>query len=334
MRGTCCAGLRLLLLPAALLGVGAAAAEDAPSPTIVVLDASSSMNTKIGGTSKIASVRTELGQALGAYAGRISFGLVAFGHRKAANCADSEILAKPGEFTFASQSKLLDSIKPKGQAPVAAALSDAARSAPPQGKFDIVLIADGGDSCDADICAAAASMKEKSPGLRIHVVGFSDKIEDLKPLSCLAETTGGSIAVATNAGELKQSLANILNEIVAPGPPPAQAVAAAEPEPAVPAATALPAGVSTAQPIDLGNFPVVTGPQADQAGADSLPPGTVATKPIELDTPPNAPPPPYVAEADRETAVHKSASAPVPASPPPAAEATPPAQDAPPVQIV
>ena len=134
MRGTRCAGLRLLLLPAALLGAGAAAAENAPlpprPPTIVVLDASSSMDAKIGGASKIASVRTELGQALGAYAGRLSFGLVAFGHRKASNCADSEILAKPGEFTFATQGKLLDKIKPKGQSPVAAAISDAAKSAP------------------------------------------------------------------------------------------------------------------------------------------------------------------------------------------------------------
>ena len=341
MRGTRWAGLRLMLLPAALIGVGAAAAENAPSATaeaglpatIVVLDASSSMNTKIGGTSKIASVRTELGQALGTYAGRLSFGLVAFGHRKASNCADSEILAKPGELTFASQSTFLDKIKPKGQAPVAAALSDAAKSAPPQGGVDIVLIADGGDSCDADICAAAAAIKEKSHELRIHVVGFSDKIEDLKPLSCLAEATGGSIAVATNAGELKQGLANVLNEIAEPGSAPAQAVAA-EPGPALPAAAALPAGVSTAKPIDLGNFPVVTAPQADANGAaHDLPPGTVATRPIELATPPSAASPPQEAEAGRETAVHKSAGAP-PASPPPAAAATPPAQDAPPVQVV
>ena len=87
------------------------------------------MNAKIGGTTKIAAARTALGEALGTYAGRLSFGLVAFGHRKASNCADSEVLAKPGELTFASQSKLLDKIKPKGQAPVAAALSDAAKSA-------------------------------------------------------------------------------------------------------------------------------------------------------------------------------------------------------------
>jgi hypothetical protein len=333
MRGTCCAGLRLLLLPAALLGAWAAAAENAPSPTVVVLDASSSMSTKIGGTSKIASVRTELGEALGSYAGRLSFGLVAFGHRKASNCADSEILAKPGELTFASQSKFLDNIKPKGAAPVAAALSDAAKSAPPQGRFDIVLIADGGDSCDADICAAAAAMKEKSPGLRVHVVGFSSKVEDLKPLSCLAETTGGSIAVATNQAELKQGLADVLNEIAAPRSASAQAVAGA-PAPAIPQPTALPAGVSTAKPIDLGNFPVVTARQEDAPGPpDNLPPDTVTTKPIELDTPPSPSPPPQDVEAGHETAVHKSAGAP-PAPPPAAAEATPPAEDAPPAQVV
>ena len=101
MRGKRCAGLSPLLLSAALLGAGPAAAENAASPTqpatIVVLDASSSMNTKIGSASKITSVKTELGAALGTYAGRLSFGLVALGHRKASNCADSEILAKPGE---------------------------------------------------------------------------------------------------------------------------------------------------------------------------------------------------------------------------------------------
>src|SRR5262245_6155280 len=97
MRGIRCAGLRLMLLPAALFGAGTAAAETAPPATMIVLDASSSMSAKIGGASKIAAVRTELGEALGAYAGRVSFGLVAFGHRKASNCADSEVLAKPGE---------------------------------------------------------------------------------------------------------------------------------------------------------------------------------------------------------------------------------------------
>ena len=134
------------------------------------------MNAKIGSASKIAAVRAALGQALGAYGGSLSFGLVAFGHRKASNCADSEILAKPGELTFARKSKLLDKIKPKGQAPIAAALSDAAKGARRRTKLDIVLIADGGDTCDADICSTAAAMKEKSQALRIHVIGFAPRL--------------------------------------------------------------------------------------------------------------------------------------------------------------
>ena len=168
MRGKRCAGLRVALLTVALWGAGAAAlAKDAPTKapdpvpaTIIVLDASSSMNEKIGGASKITAVRTELGTAIGSYDGRLSFGLVAFGHRKAANCADSEVLAKPGELTAATQAKTLGTIKPKGAAPVAAAMSDAAKAAG-KCKLDIVLIADGGDSCDADICATAACSSKR-----------------------------------------------------------------------------------------------------------------------------------------------------------------------------
>ena len=99
-------GIRgLLLLPAALFGAGVAAVEAAPPSAttpplltaIVVLDASKSMSEKTGGASRIASARAEIGQAVASYADRLTFGLVAFGHRKASNCADSEILAKAGK---------------------------------------------------------------------------------------------------------------------------------------------------------------------------------------------------------------------------------------------
>src|SRR5262245_2821688 len=135
MRGKRRGKLGLLLLPAALLGAGVAGAETAPQPpasrtsptAIVVLDASKTMGDKLGGATKIAAVRAALGDAVAAYGDRLSFGLVAFGHRKASNCADSEILAKPGELTADTQSKLFEKIKTKGQAPIAAALGDATK---------------------------------------------------------------------------------------------------------------------------------------------------------------------------------------------------------------
>ena len=356
MRGKRCAGLSLMLLPAALFGAVAAAAQNAPAPqsgppaTVVVLDASSSMSAKLGGTTKIAAVKEELGTAIGLYAGRLSFGLVAFGHRKASNCADSEILAKPGELTFAAKDKLFDKIKPKGQAPVAAALSDAAKTA--QSKLDIVLIADGGDTCDADLCSTAVAMKEKAPDLRIHVLGLSGKEEEIKPLACLAAATGGTFVAAADASALKQGLATVLDAAAGAAPAVAQIAAdgnqLAAPEPPA----ALPIGTATAVPIDLD---AQAQANTTALGLD-LPPGTVATAPLELDRPaPEETAAPSEPLASTETAVLKQAAPPEPANesiappvnrvqsvpivppptPPPAAKtaAAPPAQPQRPVPV-
>ena len=318
MRGKRCAGLNPMLLSAALLGAGAAAAETAPPSTVVVLDASSSMNTKIGNASKIAAVRTELGQALGSYAGRLSFGLVAFGHRKASNCADSETLAKPGELTFASQGKLLDGIKPKGQAPIAAALSDAAKAQAKDASLDIVLFADGGDTCDADICSTAVAMKEKSQSLRIHVIGYSAKADELKPLACLTAVTGGTFIAATNAGELKQGLATVLDAIANPAATPPQAVVAEE-SPAPQALVALPPGVASAVPMILEAAPEQPAPSVQQQ------PQTEQTPQAAL---------PQTPEANGETAVHKSAAPPPGETPNLTQPSPPPASEAPAVRKV
>ena len=308
MRGKRCAGLSPMLLSAALLGAAPAAAENAPSPvsglpaTVVVLDASSSMNAKIGNATKIAAAKTELGAALGTYAGRLAFGLVALGHRKASNCADSETLAKPGELTFAAKDKLFDKIKPKGQAPIAAALSDAAKAQVKDQSLDIVLIADGGDTCDADICSTAAAMKEKSKALRIHVVGYSGKADELKPLACLAGVTGGTFVAATNAGELKQGLTTIFDAIASPADSSPQAVAAEE-SPAQPSLGALPPGVASAVPMILEAAP-------QQAAPSEVP---AAPEPAAA-TPQAAPP--KVSEPASETAVLKSAARPPGETPP------------------
>jgi hypothetical protein len=225
MRGKRFAALRLMLLPVALLGVGIAAAEDAPPlpthslrlpTTVFVLDASRSMGDKIGGTAKIDAARAELGQIVTQYAGRLSFGLVAYGHRKASNCADSEALAKPGALNGETHEKLLGGIKATGQAPIAAAISDAASLGDASAPLDVVLIADGSDTCDADICVTADALKQKAKGLRIHVVGVNDKSEELEPLSCIAAATGGKFVATTNESEFKQGLGAVFEAIANP----------------------------------------------------------------------------------------------------------------------
>jgi hypothetical protein len=359
MRGKRRGKLGLLLLPAALLGAGVAGAETAPQsfasqslPTaIVVLDASKSMGDKIGGTTKLSTVRAALGEAVATYGNRLSFGLVAFGHRKASNCADSEIVAKPGALTADTQEKLFEKIKTKGQAPIAAALSDAAKGATAKDPLDIVLIADGGDTCDADICSAALAMKEKSPALRIHVIGFGGKDEELKPLTCLAGATGGTFVSASDAEALKGGLAKVFDAVLGPSTPPAQ-TAAADGDGAAPAATAaLPPGVVAMKPVDLSVGPQPPAPAAQpapqqQAEAPAVQPAQQqqAVAPAAQPAPQQqaeVPSPQPVPQAS-ETAVNKSASPPQIAALPPApagalpsaaAAAKPPAQTTAQVQL-
>jgi hypothetical protein len=319
MRGKRRGKLGLLLLPAALFWAGAAGAETAtPSasqslPTaIIVLDASKSMGDKIGSATKLSAVRAALGEAVAAYGNRLSFGLVAFGHRKASNCADSEIVAKPGALTAETQEKLFEKIKTKGQAPIAAALSDAAKGATAKDPLNIVLIADGGDTCDADICSAALAMKEKSPAWRIHVIGFGGKEEEIKPLTCLAGATGGTFVSAADAEALKGGLAKVFDAVLGPSSlPPAQTAASGGDGPAPKATAALPPGMVSMKPVDLS-----AGPQPPAAAAAPQPQAeapAVQPKPqqqVEAPAPQSAP-------QVSETAVNKSASPPQIAALPP-----------------
>jgi hypothetical protein len=173
------AGLGRLLAPILLLCAtgGSAQSQQVPqqaslSPAIIVLDGSRSMWTKLGGQSKVAIVRSNLGDAFKTYEDRIAFGLVAAGHRQGKTCAEAELIAKPGELTSKTPGKLLfgAGFKPKLGRPIAAALVEAAKQTPPAG-LDVVLITDGLDSCKANVCATAKLLKQAAPGLRISVQG-------------------------------------------------------------------------------------------------------------------------------------------------------------------
>ncbi len=277
MRGKRC--VELLLLPMVCLGAVAAAAQDAPPAppsasslptTMLVLDASRSMWAKIGVTSKVGLLRISLGQALGDYEDKIGFGLVAFGHRPASACGSTQVLAKPGELTSKTQSKLLFGFKPQSDRPVAASLEAAAEAAEAKtGTLDIVLITDGPDGCKADICTTAQALKQTSPGLRIHVLAFAAKPgDDLKALSCIAEASGGQFIAATNADELKQGLGVLLEAAAhpqAPAPPAAPPAVSQGATPGPAPASALPPDAS---PTQAGGGAVASAPgQAESVAA-------------------------------------------------------------------
>jgi hypothetical protein len=301
MRGKRFAALKLLLLPAILFGAGLAAAQDTPlpgpdlPPAVLILDASKTMSAKAGEAVKLDTARAELGDAVTQFSDRISFGLVAFGHRKASNCADSEILAKPGALDAESAGTLLGDIQAKGQAPIAAAMGDAASLADAAGPLDVVLVADGGDTCDADLCATADALKQKAKGLRIHVVGLSDKAEELEPLSCIATATGGKFVAASNDAEFKAGLGAVFEAIASPPAAVSQAVAAADAgaiqEPAPQPTAAIP-GQSAVQKShgETAVFKSGTPPQPSPQSPQAVP-QTLVQRALPVPAPPKPPEP-------------------------------------------
>jgi hypothetical protein len=296
-----------LLAPTLLLWAVGASAEDrqAPqaqptlAPTIILLDGSLSMWARLGGQSKVAIVRSTLGQTFTDYEDRIAFGLVAFGHRGGGTCTEAELLAKPGELSSKTPGKLLfgAGFKPKAAKPIAAALVEAAKQTPATG-LDVVLITDGLDSCKANVCATVKSLKQAAPGLRIHVIGFDPKAkQSVKALGCVAKTTGGQFLTAANADDLKQDLAAVLDAVskAAPRPVPVANTNPAAPAPPAPAPATAPGAPPPAPPIAAATpAPATAAPQTPSPA-----PAPAAQKP--------APPSPSAPTAPAETAQAKNA---------------------------
>jgi von Willebrand factor type A domain len=339
MGGKRCAGLGRLLVPIALLCASAACAEEPkaapsqapPSSTIIVLDGSRSMWARVGGQSKVALVRTTLGQVFATYEDRIAFGLVAFGHRGGGTCTEAELLAKPGELSSKTPGKLLfgAGFKPKTTKPIAAALVEAAKQTQATG-LDVVLITDGLDSCKANVCATAKSLKQAAPGLHIHVIGFDPKAkQSVKGLSCVAQDTGGQFLTAANSGELKQDLTAVLDAVAkqaalvaqgaaTTGALPAPAAPPSAPTPPPPPATPTAAAAAPlSQPSGAQAQPSSPPPQASAAPSPSAPtPETsqsTKTAPIpapQAQTTPTPAPPAQSAQAKSDPAQGASPSTP------------------------
>jgi von Willebrand factor type A domain len=183
---------------------GPAAAE---SNAVVVLDHSSSMWAQLGGTAKVVAARDLLKTLVEEHEGKLNLGLMLFGSKKANACDDIETLKPIGAIDTKSYSQALDAAKPKGTAPVAVSLAAAGALFKTSGPRSIIMIVDGPDNCKADPCAAARTLKQKSPETIVHLIAFDAQAEErMKDMSCIAETTGGMFATAINEDELELHL--------------------------------------------------------------------------------------------------------------------------------
>jgi Ca-activated chloride channel homolog len=208
----------VLALTISIAYSGAVTADDA----ILVLDASGSMWGQIEGKSKVEIARTVIGGLLTELPADRRLGLVAYGHRREADCSDIEQVVPVGTDRAAIRNAV-NALNFKGRTPLSAAVKFAAEQLGYQmQKATVILVSDGVETCNLDPCALGRELEAKGVDFTAHVIGFGLASEtESAGLQCLAEATGGKYIAARNAGDL----AAALNTTVTVAPPVAPQVA-------------------------------------------------------------------------------------------------------------
>ncbi len=132
-------------------------------------------------------------------------GLAAYGHRRAQDCADVEVLAAPGADPAAITALVRD-LAPRGRTPLAEAVRQAAQALGGTGG-SVILLTDGIETCHPDPCAVAQAMARSGLRVAVHTIAFA--VGDpaaIAQLRCMAEATGGLALTADGVAELAEAL--------------------------------------------------------------------------------------------------------------------------------
>ena len=114
-----------------------------------------------------------------------------------------------GPFDGGVARSAVSGVTPRGKTPLTAAVRHAVTLFAHSGATGrIVLLTDGIETCRGDPCRLGKELAAQGVGLEVHIVGFDMIGQDVSPLRCLADATGGSYRDAGNADELAAALAH------------------------------------------------------------------------------------------------------------------------------
>jgi len=209
----------VVLALALLIGIGSASAQDAGQQhnVMLIVDASGSMKKQVDGESRMAAAKRVLAQTLSTIPADVRLGLLAYGHRRAKDCTDMELVSPIGAEDAGTIADRIQKLTPKGETPIAASLEMAAKSFLAfKGQINsIVLVTDGIEECKGDPCAAAAAIKAAGLDLKVDIVGFTLTDAQRKLIECVTTETGGTYYDAKNGKALTAALASVAKAAVA-----------------------------------------------------------------------------------------------------------------------
>ena len=214
---------------AAALAMGLVTSAQAQNNVMVIFDASGSMKRSAGAETRIVAAKRIVSETLATMPPSVRTGLLTFGHRRAKDCSDIEVVSPIGADESRTQARMVQGFDAIGETPIAAALDRAGQSMKAfNGQSNsIVLVTDGIEECRGDPCAAADRLNALGVGVKVHVVGFALKANESNSLQCVVQKTGGRYFDAADAEGLRRTFAEVKQIIAQPAPPPPPAPAPA-----------------------------------------------------------------------------------------------------------
>ncbi|MFH0411037.1 VWA domain-containing protein [Corynebacterium sp. L4756] len=205
-------GLAISCAPAA---VAQESQESDVPPTMVILDASGSMEqTDAGGQTRMDAAKEATHTFLDGVSDDSELGFITYGtgtsnapEEREAGCEDVTTLAPVGAGQLEDIRGEVDDIEASGYTPMGPALRQAADELPDEGPRNVVLVSDGIDTCaPPPVCDVAKDLHEQGIDLIINTVGFLVDDEARTELECIAEAGGGQYLDANDADSLAESM--------------------------------------------------------------------------------------------------------------------------------
>lgn len=184
-------------------------------PILFIYDASGSMWGELDGSTKKEIAAEVLSETVNHLPDDQIIGLLVYGHREKRNCQDVEFLVKLNNLSKEKIITAVKGIKPLGMTPLAYSATQAINSLrDSKTKATLILITDGIESCDGNICEVITAAKTEGVDFKLHIVGFGLKEEESEQLICAAKAGGGNYYDAADASDLGKVLTEATSETI------------------------------------------------------------------------------------------------------------------------
>ncbi|WOD43851.1 vWA domain-containing protein [Hwangdonia lutea] len=178
-----------------------------PSPILFIYDASGSMWGQLDGKTKKEIASEVLATSVSNLPANQNIGLMAYGHRKKGDCNDIEFLVDLKNASKSNITNAVSKMNALGKTPLARSASLALNSLKDsKTKATIILITDGIESCNGNICDVVSKAKTDGIDFKLHIVGFGLKENETEQLRCATDAGGGNYYDAANAIALSEGL--------------------------------------------------------------------------------------------------------------------------------